>query len=175
MIEYLPEIIKAGVGALKVEGRMKSVYYVAVVTRSYRKALDEAMRNLSGYKCDPAWLEELGKVSNRGYTTGFYFTNDKINEINEEVKYIQTHDLAGTVLEYDAAAQRILVGVRNQLTLADQPELLLPDDTISLDMNRMTDVNGLPVREAHNSYQVCFPVDQAIPVGAVIRKKVNGC
>ena len=76
MIEYLPEILKAGVTSLKIEGRMKSVYYLAVVTRTYRWALDAAALDPAGYRCDPAWLAELEKVSHRGYTTGFYLQSE---------------------------------------------------------------------------------------------------
>ena len=71
MIEYLPEVLAAGVSSLKIEGRMKTVYYVAVVTRTYRWALDAALKDPEGYRCAPEWLAELDKVSNRRYTTGF--------------------------------------------------------------------------------------------------------
>jgi putative protease len=173
MIEYLPQIMKAGVTGLKVEGRMKSAYYVAVVTRTYRRALNELGRNPEHYACDPEWLAELGKISNRGYTTGFYFSDKtKVNEMNPEVKYYQTHDLVGTVLTYDAAAGEILVGVRNRVTVRDRIELLLPETTIGLNPDQMHDGDGLKVREAHNGYRVYFPVNREVPVGAVIRREI---
>ncbi|NLY74002.1 MAG: U32 family peptidase [Firmicutes bacterium] len=173
LIEYLPEVINSGVGSLKIEGRMKSVYYVAVVTRTYRWALNSYLRDPAGYKCLPEWLAELRKISYRGYTTGFYFNEEIINETNPEVKYIQTHDLAGTVLEYDRAGKRILVGVRNRLTSDAQVELLLPDATIKLDPERMTAADGFIIREAHNGYQVYFPCEREVPKGAVLRKKID--
>lgn len=172
MIEYLPEVLKSGVSSLKVEGRMKSAYYVAVVTRTYRWALDACLKDPERYQCLPEWLEELMKVSYRGYTTGFYFKNEKINEVNPEVKYIQTHDLAGTVLEYDRAGKKVLVGVRNRLTGNDQVELLLPSDALTLDMTQMTDLKGFPISQAHNGYQVYLPCESEVPKGAVLRKKV---
>ena len=70
MIEHLPELIEAGVDSLKIEGRMKSAYYTAVVTNAYRHALDAALR---GEKLDPVWVEETEKFSHRPYSTGFYF------------------------------------------------------------------------------------------------------
>lgn len=173
MIEYLPEVLKSGITGLKVEGRMKSAYYVAVVTRTYRWALDACLKNPDRYQCLPEWQEELRKVSYRGYTTGFYFKNEKINEINPEVKYIQTHDLAGTVLEYDRQKKQILLGVRNRLTGNDQVELLLPNDTINLNLRRMTDFEGFPVHEAHNGYQVYLPYDEEVPEGAVLRRRIT--
>ncbi|MGE5607198.1 MAG: peptidase U32 family protein [Bacteroidota bacterium] len=172
MIEYLPEVLKSGVGSLKIEGRMKSAYYVAVVTRTYRWALDSYLKDPDQYRCVPEWLEELKKVSYRGYTTGFYFKSEKINEVNPEVKYIQTHDLAGTVLDYDSVAKRVLVGVRNRLSSGDRVELLLPNDTLTVDLKQMTDCKGLPIREAHNGYQVYLPCEPEVPKGAVLRREI---
>ena len=70
MIEHLPELIDAGVTSFKIEGRMKSAYYAAVVTNAYRHAIDDA---LAGRPLDPLWIEETEKVSHRPYTTGFYY------------------------------------------------------------------------------------------------------
>jgi U32 family peptidase len=174
MIEHLPEILAAGVTSLKIEGRMKSAYYVAVVTRTYRWALNAAMEHPAGFTDLPEWLAELDKISNRGYTTGFYFSaGEKVNEISPDIKYIQTHDLVGTVIEYDSLQKRILVGARNRITASDELELLLPDDTIRLEPAQMTDTCGSPVFETHNSYQVWFPLGIEVPEGAVIRRKIK--
>jgi putative protease len=173
LIEHLPELAAAGVTSLKAEGRMKSAYYVAVVTRTYRWALDALEREGTEYRCRPEWLAELDKISNRGYTTGFYFAGERINEVNPEVKYRQTHDLVGTVLAYDPRLQRVRVGVRNQLKAGAEAELLLPDATIGLDTTAMTDEYGLPVTEAHNGYQVWFPLPEEAPVGVVVRRRMG--
>jgi putative protease len=176
MIEHLPEIMAAGISSLKIEGRMKSAYYVAVVTRTYRNALNAYMKNPTTFRCLPEWLEELTKISNRGYTTGFYFANgQRINETEPDVKYYQTYDLVGTVLAYEPVAARILVGVRNQLTSGERIELLLPDDTLNLDATKMRDLYGIPVRQAHNSFRIYLPVDRQVPVGAIIRRATDGC
>ena len=74
LIEYLPEVLASGVVSLKIEGRMKSTHYVAVVTRTYRWALNALMNNQENYNCNPEWIAELNKISNRGYTTGFAFS-----------------------------------------------------------------------------------------------------
>ena len=97
LIEHLPDVLAAGVTSLKIEGRMKSAYYVAIVTRAYRQALDALQRDKGKYRCRPEWLEELRTVSNRGYTTGFAFAEEKINETNPDIKYAQTHEPAGIV------------------------------------------------------------------------------
>ena len=174
LIAHLPEILAAGVSSLKVEGRMKSAYYVAVVTRSYRWALNALARDGGeAYRCRPEWLDELAKISNRDYSTGFYFATERINETNPDVKYRQSHDLLGTVLEHDSPGQRILVGVRNRLSAGDEVELLLPDATIRLDTGTFTDERGLPLREAHNGYRIYFPVAGNVPAGAVLRRKLT--
>jgi putative protease len=172
MIEYLPEIAAAGVVSLKVEGRMKSPYYVAAVTRAYRWALDAFRNDPAHYCCPPEFLAELAKISNRGYTTGFYFATERITEVNPDEKYRQTHDLVGTVLEYDRPQRRALVGVRNRLSAGDEVDLLLPDATIGLDTETFTDEHGLPLREAHNGYRVYFPLPEEVPAGAVLRRKL---
>jgi putative protease len=173
LIEYLPEVLATGVASLKIEGRMKSSYYVAVVTRTYRQALDALMQQKDKYKFKPDWMDELTKISNRGYTTGFAFAEEKINETNPEIKYIQTHEPVGIVLEYDSIKKRMLVGVRNHLTAGDDVELLLPDDTIKIDTRMMTDANGKILRKANNDNQIYLPLEKEAPVGAILRQQVK--
>ena len=173
LIEHLPEVVAAGVTSLKIEGRMKSTHYVAVVTRTYRWAIDALMQNPENYRCNPHWMEELKKISYRGYTTGFAFTEEKINETSPEIKYIQTHELAGTILQYDPVQKLILIGVRNHLNAGDEVELLLPDDTVKIDTRLMVDVSGKPLQEANNDNQVYLPFNQEASIGAVLRQKVK--
>jgi len=172
LIDHLPEVLAAGVGSLKIEGRMKSTHYVAVVARTYRWAIDALMQYPENYCCNPQWMEELKKISYRGYTTGFAFAGEKINETSPEIKYIQTHELAGTVLQYDSLQKRILVGMRNHLNAGDEVELLLPDDTIIIDTRLIVDVNEKQLSEANNDNQIYLPLNQDTPIGAVLRQKV---
>jgi putative protease len=173
LIEYLPEIMAFGVTSLKIEGRMKSAYYVAVVTRTYRQALDALMQQKEKYNCKQEWIDELTKISNRGYTTGFAFSEEKINETNPEIKYIQTHEPIGTVLQYDPVNKRILMGVRNHLAAGDEVELLLTDDTVQIDTRILIDANGKPLKEANNDNQIYLPLGREAPIGAVLRQKVK--
>jgi putative protease len=173
LIEYLPEILASGVVSLKIEGRMKSSYYVAMVTRTYRQALDTLIRYPANYRSNPQWLDELGKISNRGYTTGFAFSEEKINETSADIKYIQTHEPAGTILEYDAIRKRILLDVRNRLTAGDELELILPESTVKIDSGTMLDCNGNRLAAAHGGNKVYFPWEGQAPVGALIRKAIR--
>lgn len=72
-IEHIPELIEAGIKSFKIEGRMKSAYYTAVVTNAYRMAIDAYYRDGESYTFDPLWMRELESVSHREYCTGFYF------------------------------------------------------------------------------------------------------
>ena len=170
LIEYLPEILSSSVASLKIEGRMKSSYYVAMVTRTYRQALDSLLRNPVNYRCDQQWLDELEKISNRGYTTGFAFSEEKITATNPDIKYIQTHEPAGTVLQYDAIQKKILLDVRNHLTEDDELELLLPDKIVKMDARSMIDLNGKKLSVAHAGNRIYLPMDGEAPVGALVRK-----
>lgn len=75
MIGYIPEMIDAGISSLKIEGRMKGINYLASTVKVYREAIDSWYESPSEYKVKYEWIEELGRISNRGYCTGFYFGN----------------------------------------------------------------------------------------------------
>jgi len=173
LLEYLPEILASGVFSLKIEGRVKSAYYVAVVTRTYRQALDALTRKKEKYKCQQEWIDELTKISNRGYTTGFAFSEEKINETNPEIKYIQTHEPVGVVLQYDAVKKMMLIGVRNHLAAGDAVELLLPDKKVLINTHTIIDANGKTLQEANNNNQIYLPLEGEVPVGTVLRQKVK--
>lgn len=173
LIEHLPQVLASGATSLKIEGRMKSSYYVAVVTRSYRQALSALMQQKDKYKFQPEWMDELTKISNRGYTTGFAFAEEKINETNPNIKYRQSHEPVGIVLQYDSLKKRMLVGVRNHLTAGDDVELLLPDEIVKIDTHGMSDVNGNALQDANNDNQIYLPLDKEAPIGAILRQKVK--
>ena len=82
MIEYIPQIFDAGITSLKIEGRMKTAYYVATTVRAYRMALDEYYKDPENWKFNPMWLEELKKGSHRDYSTGFFLNRPDENSNN---------------------------------------------------------------------------------------------
>lgn len=100
MIRHIPELARAGVSAWKIEGRMKSAYYAAAVTRVYREALDSYFANPDGYVCDERWLTEMDKVSHREYGTGFFFGNQGYNSQTSHPgnAYLKEYDYLGMVL-----------------------------------------------------------------------------
>ena len=99
MIQHIPELVHAGVSAWKIEGRMKSPYYVAAVTRVYREALDRYFADPVGYVYDQRWLSELEKVSHREYGTGFFFGNQGYNSQTTHPgnSYIKEYDYLGMI------------------------------------------------------------------------------
>jgi U32 family peptidase len=126
LLEQLPELISAGVGALKIEGRMKGVHYLAGVLRVYRTALDAYARDPLHYSTDPAWLEELATVSNRGYTTGFLFGDPRDVGQSYQAGYQRSHQLVGVVESVDPDNGTGLVAVRNRFRTGDLLELIGP-------------------------------------------------
>lgn len=170
LVEYLPQVAAAGVASVKIEGRMKSSYYVAVVTRAYRQAIDALSAHQGEYCFDPHWGRELKTVSHRGYTTGFAFAEEKINETSPDLKIIQTHEPAGIVLSFDSDQDRALIEVRNHLVAGEHVELLLPDENIDVDTRRLHDENDNRISEAHPGARILIEVPRRVPQGALLRK-----
>ena len=109
MIEHIPELMKSGIKSFKIEGRMKSAYYTAVVTNAYRMAIDAYERDPENYRFDPAWLSELESVSHREYGTGFYFDDPMQNpQLVSTCGYLREKAYFSTATEYDTSEAEIL-------------------------------------------------------------------
>jgi putative protease len=123
LIEHLPELAAAGVSSLKIEGRMKGINYVGAVVRVYREALDRLEEEGEAYRFRPEWLEELCKISHRGYTTGFAFGAPR--DVGQEYhsSYIRSHEFVGLVESVNCDGTAV-VGVRNQIKQGDSLEWL---------------------------------------------------
>ncbi|MBN2427343.1 MAG: U32 family peptidase [Deltaproteobacteria bacterium] len=124
LIDHIPELVSAGVNSLKIEGRMKSRYYLAVVTSVYRHALDTFLSSPQSYRCDPLWKKELEKVSHRPYGTGFLFSPENQGIQPQNSNYIRTHEFIGVLLENPDG--QILVQVRNRFFPGDTLENVSP-------------------------------------------------
>lgn len=168
MIEHIPEIIKSGITSLKIEGRMKSMFYVATVVRAYRKAIDSYLADPDNYKFDNTWLEELNKASNREFTTGFYF--DKPD--NEDQNYVtnaysREYDFLGVVREYDESTSMALVEQRNKINVGDEIEVFGPGiEYFTMKVEKMLDAEtGEAIESAPHAQQIIniemnFPVNK---------------
>ena len=125
MIEHIPALIEAGITSFKIEGRMKSAYYTAVVTNAYRMALDAYEAGVTAP--DPQLLRELESVSHREYATGYYFANSREEARTcTQTGYIREKAYLATVLSYDEATGRALCRQKNKLCVGESIELLSP-------------------------------------------------
>jgi len=129
MIEHIPEIMNSGATSFKIEGRMKSSYYVATVVGAYRRAIDRYLSNPAGYKFDPEYLEEVSKASHRNFTTGFYFGKpDEKDQNYSSSSYIRDYDFVGLVLDYDKETGMAKVEQRNRMFLGEEVEVVVPGE-----------------------------------------------
>lgn len=125
LLEQIPALTESGVASLKIEGRMKGINYVASVLRVYRRALDEYLADPAGWSCRPEWLEELAKLSHRGYTTGFLLGEPRAVGQEYESAYIRSHEFVGVVQEV-LPDGRTVVAVRNRIESGDLLEVIGP-------------------------------------------------
>ena len=157
LIEHLPELVQSGVGSLKIEGRMKGIYYGASVIRIYRAALDSYCADPEGYRVRPEWLAELSKVSHRGYSTGFLL--GKPQDVDHEYLscYVRNYQFVALV-QGEAPGGGTLVGVRNRLEVGDSLELIGQGSSFSsFTLTEMLSEEGVPLQVAHANQRVIFP------------------
>ena len=164
MIAHLKELEEAGVTSLKIEGRMKSDYYVASVVNAYRRALDN--------KNDLQTLEtELEKTSHRRYTTGFYFGSDD-KEFLETSMPIQTAEFTAKVVE-DSKSGKVKVEMRNRFKIGDELEILSPTDSFlkKIKISSIENSKGEPIDDCKRVQEIVTincPFD--LKQGDILRK-----
>ena len=130
MIEYIPELLDAGIDSLKIEGRMKTALYVATVARTYRKAIDDYLESEEKYRSNMAWYqEEISKCTYRQFTTGFYFgkpdENTQIYDNNTYVKEYTYLGIVGDILEDGS----FTCEQRNKFSVGEDIEIMKPNGT----------------------------------------------
>lgn len=128
MIDYMPELLNAGISSLKIEGRNKSEYYVAIVVNAYRKAIDLYYEDPENYKLPKAVRDELYKVSHREYNTGFFFSEPKEDSIIYHTNdHVKEWDMVAIVLDYNEETGMALCKQRNKFIQGDKLEILSPN------------------------------------------------
>lgn len=164
LIEYIPDLVQIGVDSLKIEGRMKSSYYVATVVRAYREALDLYKKDPENYALPQELLDELDKVSHRPYYPGFFIpTGAGIHRPSGT--YSRDYDVVGLVESYNAKTGEAVVGVRNRLFLGEEVEVMQPKaPTFTLRVEQMIQMDTEEVlTEAHANFTVRIPMDEVKP------------
>jgi len=169
MIEHIPELLKAGISSFKIEGRMKSSYYTAVITNAYKKALNAV---LSGAEVPSVWIEEVNKVSHRDYYTGFYFGDSGEGQYYKDSRYIRDWEFAAQVESCEPDGTAVL-SQRNKVTKGDTVELLTPDlEPVRFTMGDMEDMEGNPIDSTPHPmmrYRTKLPC-MAVP-NSILRKE----
>ncbi|MGL6184439.1 MAG: peptidase U32 family protein [Clostridium chrysemydis] len=128
MIDYMPELLNAGISSLKIEGRNKSEYYVAIVVNAYRKAIDLYYEAPENYKLPKEVRDELYKVSHREYNTGFFFSEPKEDSIIYHTNdHVKEWDMVAIVLDYNEETGMALCKQRNKFIQGDKLEILSPN------------------------------------------------
>ncbi|MDD2218218.1 MAG: U32 family peptidase [Eubacteriales bacterium] len=157
MIEHMPELIKAGIISAKIEGRMKSVFYVATVVSAYRKAIDDYYDNPEASRFNEAWMSELKKVSHREFTKGFYFDKPTNKDQNYRTSaYTRDYTFIGIVRGYDPGTGYAVVEQRNKMEIGDEIEVFGPNtDFFTQKLEEMYDLEtGEPLNSAPHPQQM---------------------
>ncbi len=171
LLPYLPELVATGVASLKIEGRMKGANYVASVVRVYREALDRYQDDPQRYVCKDEWLEELTKISHRGYTTGFLFGAPRDVGVELDSRYIRSHDFVGLVESVNEEGVATM-GVRNRIMAGDRLEFIGPEMAENtLILETMTNEEGLPLQVAHPNSRIRVALPFAVKVNDLVRRE----
>ncbi|KUO50666.1 MAG: peptidase U32 [Desulfitibacter sp. BRH_c19] len=174
MLAHIPEMINAGIKSLKIEGRMKSVHYVATVVKAYRMAIDSYFQNPQEYIFDRSLLEEVTKVSHREYTTGFYFKKISSEDHNYNTStYKHNYDFIGIVLGYDNADGMIIVEQRNNFGVGETVEFCPPQGaSLEITVTEMYDRNKEKIEKAPHPQQLVYITwPRAYPENTLIRRR----
>lgn len=174
MIEHIDKLIQSGLTSFKIEGRVKSEFYVATVVAAYRRAIDAYMQNPSGWRPDPSLSAELKKVSHRDYTTGFYFNKPGGTEQRYGgSSYIREYDMVGVVEDYDPNTKIAKVIQKNRFFKGDEVEFLCTDGTFfTQNIEYLTDGNGEVIDVAnHPQNVVCVRTANPVTKDSFMRKK----
>lgn len=169
MIEYIPEMIKAGIDSFKIEGRMKTALYVAAVARTYRKAIDDYLESEEKYRANMEWYRsEISKCTYRRFTTGFYFQKpDESAQIYDSNTYVNEYIYLGIAMQTADHAIDLQQGVqqgffvrieqKNKFCVGDEIEIMKPDGrNIPVKVLSMLTEDGQRVESAPHPGQVLW-------------------
>lgn len=174
MLEHMDDIIGSGIMSAKIEGRMKSVFYVATIVSAYRRAIDSYLADPENYKVDPDWLNELKKASHREFTTGFYYNQPTNKDQNYQTSdYTRDYSFVGVVKSYDEETGYAIVEQRNKMNVGDTIEIFGPDALyFEQQITEMYNEEGEPVESAPHPQQILkMKIDKPVKEYYILRKK----
>ncbi|MBS5794500.1 MAG: U32 family peptidase [Clostridiales bacterium] len=175
MIQYIPELIESGVYSFKIEGRVKTSYYVGSVIKSYREAIDDYLTDPALYESKKEYyLDEVKKSSYRGYTTGFFLGKpDEDAQVYTSNSYVRTYDFIGLVKEYDKETGFAIIEQRNKFVVGEEIEFLTTNGkNFSQKVVEMYDTEGNRLEEAPHPQQIIkLKVDNPVSPFDMMRKE----
>ena len=169
MVRHLPELLRAGVTSLKIEGRAKSSYYVAVTTNAYRWALDELEQH-PDTAVSPWIVEELDKISHRPYSTGFYLGGEPGQE-TVQGGYVRNYEVIAVCEDYhDGIA---ILSQRNRFFRGETADVLeVGEQPFDLPLDELFDQDGQPIVSApHATRTVLLKTERPLKRGAILRHR----
>jgi len=155
MIGHIPELVASGVSSLKIEGRMKTAYYVAMATKLYRDALDDYFADPDLYAAKKDYyIKEIERTGNRGFITGF-FENKALDGQNlSNTVYNNSQEFVGIVVDYNQNTGFALVEQRNKFSIGDELEIVSPKGSFRQVIAEMYDQEGTPLQSAPHPQQM---------------------
>lgn len=177
LIDQIPQLIQAGASSLKIEGRMKSVYYAAAATAAYRKAIDAYYAEGDAFRVRREWREELEKISHRPYTTGFALGNpDHSAQAYARSQPEQPYDFVGLVLGWDPDTKIARIQQRNHFKTMETLECLSPEgEVFPLTIGKMTNAEGMTVLSAPHPLEiVTMRTETPLLPYTILRRRAHG-
>ena len=175
LIEFIPELVDAGVTSFKIEGRVKSEYYVANTVKAYRREVDRYFENPEKYVFDKSMLDELGKVSHRVYSHGFWHgapTDD--GQIYDSSAYIRDYEVVAVVKECDDDGNAVVMQ-KNKFSVGEKIEVMQPfNDTFEFEVQEIFDEKGKSIESAsHGKMMAKIKLPKKVDVNSMLRKQKN--
>lgn len=176
LIDEIPSLIESGASSLKIEGRMKSVYYAAAVTAVYRKAIDAYYAEGKDFFVRGEWRKELEKISHRPYTTGFALGAPRDAQAYDHSQPEQPYDFVGLVLDWREETGEALIEQRNHFKTSETLECLTPaGEGFSVTLGKMKNAEGETVLSApHPLERLAVKTDRPLPPYAILRRRAHG-
>ena len=167
MIAHIPELLEAGISSFKIEGRMKSAYYTAVVTNAYRAVMDAYIKDRENYTFDERWQRELDSVSHREYCTGYYFDSPQDNaQTCTRPGYLREKAYLAVCCGYDAESGTAAFIQRNKTSVGEAVEIISPGlPGRGFVIERMAGAQGEPLSSAPHPF-----MEFAVPVPFAVRE-----
>ena len=171
LLPCLDKVIASGVSSLKIEGRMKSVHYVASTVKVYREAIDAYFDDPEHFAIRAEWIEELEKTAHRPFTTGFFVEDRDGTMISDRSKSERTSEFLGIVREYDPISGEAIVEQRGKIEVGRVIEILLPRGaSFKQRLESMLDAEGNAIDAAPHAQQlVRIRLERAVEPQSLLR------